>query len=240
AGVKHVVVLTAAPAEGGAGGSSNRGGAFALPSLASLAAHLGGGAAAASARELRNLADEATVAAVRSSGLPYSVVQVYGLTHTTGVGAAAGGGGDPSLPSGSLPLPGGGVTLTQVRFGSSGARQRPQEQPVAGASSGSSGSSSSGSSSSAGGGGISREALGVLLSCLVDLPPGGVIAGGVIAGGVAGGGDSSGSSSSGSSGSSSSNKGRGRTLQAQQDGRQQRQLQSSEQLTAALRELVHD
>ncbi|KAG2492744.1 hypothetical protein HYH03_008910 [Edaphochlamys debaryana] len=71
--VGHVVLLS------GAAGS-NGGGGFSLGGL------FGGGEAA---RELRDLGDAAAEAAVRASGLPYTIVQVSALTDRSGGGGGA-------------------------------------------------------------------------------------------------------------------------------------------------------
>ncbi|GLC39859.1 hypothetical protein PLESTB_001291400 [Pleodorina starrii] len=122
-GVRHVVLLSAAPSAASSSGGFSLGG-FSLG---------GGGGGGAASRELRELADGAAEAAVRASGLPYTVVQVYGLQEQGRGGSASGG-----------------VALTR------------QQQPA--------GATTAGGKAAAAAG-VSREALGALLSGLVDAVP---------------------------------------------------------------------
>ncbi|GLC67063.1 hypothetical protein PLESTF_000511000 [Pleodorina starrii] len=123
-GVRHVVLLSAAPSAASSSGGFSLGG-FSL----------GGGGGGAASRELREMADGAAEAAVRASGLPYTVVQVYGLQEQGRGGSASGG-----------------VALTR------------QQQPAGATTAG-------GKAAAAAAAGVSREALGALLSGLVDAVP---------------------------------------------------------------------
>ncbi|GIL49809.1 hypothetical protein Vafri_6123 [Volvox africanus] len=79
--VKHVVLLSSASAA-----ASTKSGAFSLGGFS-----LVGGAGGSAARELRELGDSSAEAALKASGLPYSVVQVYGLQDSGRSGGGAGG-----------------------------------------------------------------------------------------------------------------------------------------------------
>ncbi|KXZ50067.1 hypothetical protein GPECTOR_18g46 [Gonium pectorale] len=108
AGVRHVVVVAAAPGSGAGGGGFPLGGFMGL----------GGG----SSQELKQLPDAEAEAAVRASGLPYSVVQVYGLVDA-GRGSAAAGGGAAGVqvvqrPAGqSAAADGGGRSVSREALG---------------------------------------------------------------------------------------------------------------------------
>ncbi|GLI62964.1 hypothetical protein VaNZ11_005821, partial [Volvox africanus] len=79
--VKHVVLLSSAPAA-----ALTKSSAFSLGGFS-----LTGGAGSSAARELRELGDSSAEAALKASGLPYSVVQVYGLQDSGRSGSGADG-----------------------------------------------------------------------------------------------------------------------------------------------------
>ncbi|GIL77629.1 hypothetical protein Vretimale_6801 [Volvox reticuliferus] len=79
--VKHVVLLSSAPAS-----ALSKSGGFSLGGFS-----LAGGPGGSAARELRELGDSAAEAALKASGMPYSVVQVYGLQDPGRSGSGAGG-----------------------------------------------------------------------------------------------------------------------------------------------------